>query len=273
MSAPTHRSREPEECAATPRRAAAFLAGSLPADELRALRAHREHCRACDATWRNTITAASNLGKRGRGDHGAASAEELAEQRAERRRQTISDGFSATLFRGGDKGRRAHLRLLLLPALALFLASVIWPMASRNLPGLEVLAGQVELDGRVLSPVDGRTTIHRGNWCSTSPSSRALLTLGDTAVELAPDSSLLVEDDAEGRLRLDTGELRVSGDCLVTTGWGVVLVEDAEGLLRAGPDGLEIETISGTLTASDSHGEVTLSAGERGRLAVRAGTR
>jgi hypothetical protein len=207
------------------------------------------------------------------GGHERESAEDRALQRRERRRQTIADGFSASLFGGTDRGRRAHLRLLLLPALALFLASVIWPMAGRNLPGLEVLAGQVDLDGRVLAPADGRTAVHRGNWCATSRGSRALLTLGDTAVELAPDSRVLVEDDREGRLRLDAGELRVRGDCLVTSGWGVVLAEGAEGLLRAGPEGLEIEAISGTLTASDSRGEVTLGAGERGRLAVRPDSR
>ena len=159
---------------------------------------------------------------------------------------------------------------MLLPALALFLASVIWPLGQRHLAGLEVLAGQVELDGRLLEPADGRTTVHRGNWCSTASGARARLTLGDTEIELAPGSRVLVEDDEQGRFRLDTGELRVSGDCLVTTGWGIVLADGAEGLLRAGPGGLEIEAFAGTLTASDSRGEIVLAAGERGRLAARA---
>ena len=86
MSAPTRRPEQPDECAATPRRAAAFLAGSLAADELRALRAHRGRCCACDETWRRSITTVSHMGARARRER-----EELAaEERDDRRRRTAS---------------------------------------------------------------------------------------------------------------------------------------------------------------------------------------
>jgi hypothetical protein len=253
------------DCAATSARIAAFIDGGLSGSESAAMREHRRVCKECDEEWRASLSTTAHLHHRGRV---GAREDDRAARRAHNRRLAL-EGALATPTRPGRRVRRARLRLLLLPALAIFLMAVIYPGSRRSVSQLEALSGRVELAYRSLVPDDGSFTVRRGDWFETGPDARARLTLGPADIEVEPSSRVLIEDRASGRVRLIAGTLSLRGDGIVTADAGVVQVQAGEGRVSARPDGLEVAAASGTVLAAHSGGEETVPPGERTRLSVR----
>ncbi len=263
--APDEQATPEADCTATRGRIAAFLGGRLERDSANELRAHRKQCARCDDEWRASIDAASQLRRRGR----VSDEQEAREQRREHNRRLALEGAFAASGQPNRRVRRARRRLLLMPALAILLMAVIYPMSRRSSARLEALEGEVELSYRTLTADEQGASLKRGDWISTGPDVRARLTVGDAEVEIEPGSRVLLEDANQGRLRLIAGALGVSGDCVVTSDLGVVQVEGGAGRIRMLPRGLEVQNLKGSLVTANSGGEEVVRPGERTLLAVR----
>jgi len=251
------------DCSRTTHAAAAFLAGELPASELADLRAHRAHCEACDATWRRSLSAAAAMQHRGR-------TRRLREEREARREEQRSRARAGMTSAGAARTRRrAHLRLIALPTLAVVLMTVIHPLGGARRARLEVLAGEVELDARTLAGAGDPVYLARGDQCATGVGGRARIACRVGEVELGEATRVLVEDEAQGRFRLDAGALRVAGDCTVTSRFGLVEVRAGRAELRVLPEGLELASLAGRVTAVDSLGERPVPPGERALMGPR----
>jgi hypothetical protein len=131
---------------------------------------------------------------------------------------------------------------------------------------LEVLAGEVVLTSNTYAAVDPAVPLVRGDQCSTGPGGRARIECASAVVELEEDTLLVVEDEMEGRFRLDAGVLRVEGACTVTSRFGVVEVRSGRGGLRVGSAGLELESRDGRAVATNSLGARRLVPGTRAVL-------
>jgi hypothetical protein len=254
-----------EDCDLTRGRIAEFISGRLGRVELSAMRAHRKECAACDTEWRASMSTAADLRRRGR----VSDEQREREERREHNRRLALEGAFATPTRKNRRVHRARQRLILLPALAIVLMTVIYPLSRRSVARLEVLAGEVQLSYRTLGADESGIAVRRGDWFSTGEGTRARLTLGKAEFEVGPSSRVLVEDGSSGRARLEDGELSVNGDGLVTSSFGVVRFEDAEGIVRAVAGGFEVEGRVGSLVVMHSGGEETVGPGERTLLAVR----
>ena len=249
------------DCGRTPERVAHYLRGGLAGRERAEFRAHLAECASCEATYRESVCVATQLAARRR---------ETRDKReraraAARRRTMLVEGSLSRHGRLPRTRRNAHLRLILMPAFAVFLMMVIFPRAQAWGPQrvhLTEAEGLVRVSGLLVDePVESRE-LSRGDWCAVGPEGRARLELGDTHIELAAGTLLLIEDSAQLRLRIDAGRIDIQGTCVVTAEEGVVEASGGSGHVAMRPEGLEVHTREGAWTAFTSRAEHALAAGE-----------
>ena len=254
------------DCSGTTRAAATFLAGSLSAAEVAAVREHRRSCPDCDQTWRQTVAAAASMqsGRR---------RQRLTEERRQRREQQRARALAGMALQTSGRRssmpagqRRAHLRLILWPTVAVVLMLVIYPMRFGRGARLEVLAGAVDLTANVFGVQDAPVPLVRGDQAATDAEGRARIDCASAVVELGGLTYLVVEDADEGRFRLDGGSLEIDGDCTVTTRYGVIETRGARASLRAVEGGVELATHAGRVLAINSEGQLVVAPGTRAVL-------
>ena len=161
--------------------------------------------------------------------------------------------------------RRAHLRLVAVPTLAVVLMAVIFPLSSGRHASLEVLAGEVRLTSNTYGVSDPPVPLVRGDQASTDPDARALIDGARSKLELGGSTHLVVEDEQGGRFRIDGGQVTVDGRCTLTTRYGIVEV-DGRARVSLVEGGVELEALDGELLATNSQGLRRVPAGARATL-------
>jgi hypothetical protein len=236
------------DCGQAGARLAAFLAGELSRAEQERLRGHLAGCPACRQRFEEAMSLAAHLNREPRRVRDLAA-------RLERRRAQRSRALSGAMrLPGGDRG--ARLRLLVLPALAIFLfTGLARGPREASTAVLEPMAGAVFLGKEQLGSTDRTWDVVPGQQCSTGDEGRARLGLGPSFVELGPRTRLWLEDVDAARIRLGTGSLRVGGSATLTSRAGVVEVREGLATVRLGPEGLTVVALEGEAVVADSHGE------------------
>jgi hypothetical protein len=168
---------------------------------------------------------------------------------------------------GSDRG--ARLRLLLLPAFAVFLFTVVArgpgpEETARLLP----LGGAVQVGQELLGVAGDGLSVLRGQLCATGEDGRARIEASGGSADLEPGTWLWLEDAEGPRLRLGGGELVARGLATLTSPAGIVEVHGGAARVRLAGGGLEVEALQGEATVANSRGTRTVPSG--GRLHLKA---
>ena len=138
-------------------------------------------------------------------------------------------------------------------------------LSAERAEGTVVAAGEKLLPSDVIALV-------RGDSCSTGPLSHVDLSTDDSSFRLGSDSLIVIEEPSgkDGpRLRLMSGAITVDGQCVITTGFGVVLVEEGSAEITFLEGELDVRCDSGSLEVVSPLGGRHLAAGERMDVASR----
>jgi hypothetical protein len=161
-----------------------------------------------------------------------------------------------------DPGRAARLRLMLVPAVFVFLMANFDPLKRSSELELVAVAGETRSGETVLAGGDAARGLLRGDWCETGPTAEALIRRAEFTLELGPSSSLLVVSPSQRRFRLGRGRVELRGACQVSCTFGVVEVHSGQARLTLTPAGLLVENVNGELSASDAWTSRELAHGE-----------
>jgi hypothetical protein len=185
---------------------------------------------------------------------------EAADRVALRRRQRQHAMEGARLLGGGHPTRSALLRILLLPALAVFALTRVGPglrparaaEVRRLSPGVLVDGGELE------SPT---AVVGKSARVETRASGVALLACARAMVRIEPSTRLWIEDGSRSRIRIHQGSLGIAGSGTVTSELGVVLVEEGRAKIRLSGAELVVTAEAGQVRLLDGRGDVILRPG------------
>ena len=223
------------------------------------LRRHLRQCADCNDHFRDALVLAARLGREAR----RGRRHELQELAQLERATTPRSRFAM------DPSRAARLRLMLIPAVFVVLMASFDPLGRSSDLELVALAGETRTGETVLDGDEEEPhMLLRGDWCETGPIAKALVRMADFALELGPETSLLVVSPSKGRFRLERGCLQVRGPCEVTSSYGVVEVHSGRARLEVSSDGLEVRNESGRLSATNAWVSRELAVGESVALAL-----
>ena len=239
-------------CAAARAAMGRYLDGSESLATDSELRRHLARCADCNDRFRDALVLAARVGREARQER-EAERERLAEQE---RKAPVSSRFAA------DPGRAARLRLMLVPAVFVFLMAGFDPSKRSSELELVAVAGETRSGESVLAGGDAERALLRGDWCETGPAAEALIRAPELTLELGADTTLLVESPSRRRFRLERGRLELRGACQVTSPFGVVEVHSGQARLVLSRAGLRVESVSGELSASNAWTRRDLAAGE-----------
>lgn len=248
------------DCSARDARSREWLRGGGSKASARAWRQHLRGCEACRAAF---VADVARLSELTRGSHAERVLRQKAQRRAQQRRLALAGAFEGTW----DRLRGARLRLLVLPALAIFLVTMLSrPPGRVHAVHAQALGGSVWLSGTSLSVDGAPRALLRGEGCATGADGTARLGSPQAAVELQGSAQAWLESHAPERFRLGAGRFTLRGDLTATTRWGVIECRNA--LVRALvlPDAVELELLEGRARCTDRSGERELARGERLRL-------
>jgi hypothetical protein len=251
---------ESGDCSARDVRSGEWLRGS---GSTASARAWRDHLRGCDTCREAFVADVARLSELTRGSHAERVRRQKAQRRAQQRRLALAGAFDGTW----NRLRGARLRLLLLPALAIFLVTMLSrPPGSAHAVHAQALGGSVWLSGTSLAVDGAPRALLRGEGCATGADGAARLGSPQAGVELQGAAQAWLESHAPARFRLGAGRFTLRGDLTATTRWGVIECSDA--LVRALvlPDAVEFELLEGRARCIDRSGERELGRGERMRL-------
>jgi len=238
-------------CADTRARARAFLTGSPDAPAGAAARRMREHlaaCPACDAAYRAEAEFVAQLGR---------------ENRRTRERKGVPRRGRASRFLTLPAPRKTRLRLVLIPAFAIFLMTQSDRLRSQAGWRVEALEGPVVAEGESVPATESSRRLTIGETCSTGERGRAVLRLGDTRLVLGPRTDLVLGSESERSVRFAGGELTVGGPCRLQAALALVDVGRGSSARVASTDpGLRIECLTGSLRVQDVTGTRSLVVGE-----------
>ena len=96
---------------------------------------------------------------------------------------------------------------------------------------------------------------------------RAKVSMADFALEMGPETSLLVVSPSKRRFRLERGQVEVRGPCEVTSSFGIVEVHSGGARMVLSATGLEVYNEDGRLSASNALASHDVGAGETIALA------
>ena len=239
-------------CEAMQALARAFLAGGERAPgkaEVLSMRAHLAACPECKQAYQQEAEFVARLG---------------AENRRTRERKGIPRQGRRQRWRYVAAPRQTRLRLILIPAFAIFLMTQSDRLRSRAGWRLEALDGLViAADDPVVATETSRRLIS-GESCSTGPGGRAVLRFGDSRLVLGPETEVVLGVEAARSIRFVGGRLIVGGPCRVQSALALIdLVEGSSGRLAYTRDGFTVECLTGNVQMQDVTGVRTLAAGER----------
>jgi hypothetical protein len=162
----------------------------------------------------------------------------------------------------GVKSRHFGLRLILAPVL--LICAIAWWNPFERRVGLTLLptSGEVRVGAAMLSPGAENYELERGDWCHVPAEASALLLGPDIEIQVQADSYFLVEEPLPSRLRLKVGALELSGDCVVTSTWGVLELVDAQARFELVKGGYELHCLDGEIAWTGPAGQRLLRAGE-----------
>ncbi len=179
---------------------------SLPLPVAQALRKHQNGCEDCAGLYRVSMEGA-------------------ARQRQFERRRKIRPLATPIWVPLLDRRRMLALRFLMVCGLAFAASQMFGGFREDPTLAVEKLAGRVWVGGEELLEEVERAW--RSDLLETDGAGRARLTSGRQALELGPNSQLLVESALAQRVRLMGGTLEISGTIDVQTPGGVVRGIDA----------------------------------------------
>ena len=247
------RAGRPDEatCEIIQARARAFLAGGDRAPskaEILSMRAHLADCAECDAAYHEEAEFVARLG---------------AENRRTRERKGVPRQGRRSRWRYVAAPRQTRLRLILIPAFAIFLMTQSDRLRSRAGWRLEALEGAViAADDPVVVTETSRRLIS-GESCSTGPGGRAVLRFGDSRLVLGPETEVVLGVESSRSIRFVGGNLTVGGPCRVQSALGLIdLAEDSSGRIEYTQAGFAVECLTGSVDVQDATGSSTLAPGE-----------
>lgn len=249
------------DCALSSERLARYLHGGASLEEQAVYRRHRRGCPPCAETFREALAQTTELSQQRRGT-------QLRKQKEQRRARRRADAIEGSHTRAGglsSRRRNAHLRLMLMPAFAIFIMLGVYPATRSWGPprvALTVTDGAVIVSGESVAAGEEPRTLQRGDWCALDVGGAGELVLKDTRLGLEPGTRVLIEDSFDLRVRLDGGRLAVEGPCLVTTTAGVVEVPGGSGWIALVDGGLRVHSDTGAWGASNSHSQLLLGVDE-----------
>lgn len=239
-------------CAAIRVAVRAFLTGANGAPAGAALRRMREHlagCPACDAAYREEAAFVAALGRAGR--------------RTRERKGVPRQGRGAR-WRYLAAPRQTRLRLVLIPAFAIFLMTQSDRLRSQSGWRVEALDGVVVAEGERVAPTETSERMVAGEVCSTGSTGGAVLRFGDTLLVLGPDTELVVGSSVDRSVRLSAGRVVAGGPCSLETPLAWIDVDDgASARVEVAGGGLAVECLSGAVAVQDVTGTHELAPGER----------
>ena len=250
-----------QECARSSERLARYLHGGAALEEHEVYRHHRRDCPACAETFREALALTTELSQQRRET-------QLKKEREQRRARRRADAIEGSNTRAGGLSRRrrnAHLRLMLMPAFAVFIMLGVYPATRSWGPprvALTVTEGAVIVSGESVAAGEEPRTLQRGDWCVLDAGGAGELVLKDTRLGLEPGTRVLIEDSFDLRVRLHGGRLAIAGPCVVTTTEGVVEVPGGSGWIALVDGGLRVHSDTGAWGASNSHSQLLLGADE-----------
>jgi hypothetical protein len=248
------------DCADRGARSGEWLRGDGSAESGRAWREHLRRCGSCREAFVADVACLSELT---RGSHAERIRRQKAQRRAQQRRQALAGAFGGTW----ERLRGARLRLLVLPALAIFLVTMLSrPPGSARAVRAQALGGAVWLSGTSLAAHGAPRALLPGEGCVTGEDGAARLGSALAGVELEGSAQAWLESHEPARFRLGPGRFRLHGDLLATTRWGVIECSDAAVLAHVQPDAVEFELLEGRARCFDRTGERVLARGERLRM-------
>jgi hypothetical protein len=236
---------------------AGHLKGDLSDAQNRRFREHMRSCPACREHYRAGLDSAARMGR-------VLRESRLARQRSARRddarRRVVAAGM------GSGRSTRFRLQLVLIPALMIVLI-LGWRARGTTDPGLsihvhEASEGGVQAAGVELALGADPRTLERGDCCFTEGPGLARIVGLELELVLGADTTLIIEDADEPRVRLLGGQLDVQGRCVVTTPLGIVESEDARSLLTLQGSRLEVEGLEGSVILVGAGGETRVGQGE-----------
>lgn len=251
------RSVETLDCAAVRSSFGGWLRSS---DSVAAGSARRAHMRACASCREAFLADLERLSELTRGGHAERLRRQWTQRRAHQRGLALAGAFEGTWGRL----RSARLRLLIMPALAIFLVtSLSRPPGSVLTVRAQTLQGSVWLAGTSLPADTGPRALLRGEGCATGADGAAHLGSKTASVELEPLAQAWLESHSPARFRLGTGRFKLQGDLTATTRWGVLECQGATVHAHVLSDAVELRVLDGRVRCTDRSGERTLAGGER----------
>lgn len=212
---------------------------SLPTHLSEILRGHLAVCPECKSAYRERMQSVAALGRQLRASAGGSSA------------RLGPNHFSR---RVGSRSIR-RFAMFVVPAALFFLASQL--DASWNFePPLTVHAieGTAWIGGRPLEPEGGELRLRRSDLVETPPDARCRIVARSFEVAVEPQARVLVISALARRVRLEEGQVDVSGEVTLETPLGLVEVAAGEARVRLDAGGLVVEARSGTVRRIDARG-------------------
>ncbi len=231
-----------------------FLGEEGESVEHLALREHLESCRPCHSVYLDSVGAAAALGRARR---------RLREEGEKNARRATQRRLALAGASPPNQRRRRNLRILFLPALAIF-AIVQFQNAFGAAPraDLAVISGPVAMPEMLIEQPGTVLPMERGDWCATAPGASARLVVGRSEVHLGSLTRVMLEDTRPLRLRFGQGTLVLNGPATVTSSVGVIEVAEGRARLTFENAILNAECLSGRLAGWNTEGGREFVAGE-----------
>ena len=229
--------------------------GTLQSEEVVLLRAHFEGCEDCSGQYREAIEATVQLGK--------AAIDEVEESDARRRaaRARTQEGM-----RGARSFRWRTIFLPLFFAWLIIEISGVFSQAPRIV--LLEAQGAVSVAGRSVEYYEelgdeDALLLVRSSWCVVGEGGSASFELPGGRFTLTGPASLLAESVDPPRLQLPVGSFafETDGPLTLITQRGVLVLEEGEAEVLAGPEAVEISWLRGAGVFQDASGEAPLEVG------------
>jgi len=242
-----------------------FLAGRGERIREHEIREHLESCAACRQRYDEAVETIAHVGRARRRN------EEVDLARAARiaRRRRGSPAEEAA--EAARRGRGHRLRLMLLPAAAILVATQLGRIGKKTTletrPIATQVVGEVHAAGRTLASADGPIMLVRGQRCETGADGAARLGTGKVKLTLDTWTRVLIESPS--RFRLEQGLVTLEGTCAITTSLGVLEAEGAKGTLSLEGARVFASVEDGTMLWIDPGGVQTLAVGPERLIAFR----
>ncbi|MFT7486954.1 MAG: hypothetical protein ACI9F9_002811 [Candidatus Paceibacteria bacterium] len=225
-----------------------YARGELEPDPTRILRLHLAQCPACMTLYRDTMETTALMGRRNQG--------EREERALERAQKNLHEKHFGPRPNPGKGMSRYKLRLLLMPAFAIFLlihfTGLGEPPARVDLIATD---GLVKVNGVLRAHPEKPFLILPGRWVTTGQFGKAVIDGGSCLLNLGQETDCLVEAARPVRVRLERGRIDLDGELIVVTVLGLLHVRDGKGRVYVDEQGLHFEPESGDWKFLDKTGE------------------